>query len=326
MSTHPTIRPFRPEPANYSTLARLAGAAFPHLACDFEFPSPTDWQRFDDGLHSIGRSMRRFTAELEGRTVGYAQVFQVPWADNPDRAWGNIRVAPEYRRRGIGSRLLDAAVSAAREIGVRALQVQFRAETPEVAGLLARRGFTEELRGLRMSLDPRVHDLHVLKHYLEHAAEKGITLSSVAAEQQRGADWLPRLYSIYMRLMREVPVPEKPLIAPDEFEEFVIGQPQSLPEACFIARDGERYLGVCMLQRHPDDPQRLSQDLTGVLPEGRGRGIAMALKVQSINFAQAGGFTEISTWVESTNEPMLAINRKLGFDEQPGLILYRLAL
>lgn len=326
MSTGPIIRPFRPETANYHVLAGLAEAAFPHLSCDFEFPTPTDWQRFDDGLHAIGRSMRRFTAELDGRTIGYAQVFQVPWADDPQRTWGNIRVAPEYRRRGIGARLLDATVSAARDIGARTLQVQFRAETPEVGPLLARRGFAEELRGLRMSLDPRVHDLHALKHYLEHAAAKGITISSVAAEQQRGAEWLPRLYSIYMRLMREVPVPEKPLIARDEFEEFVIGQPQSLPEACFIARDGETYLGVCMLQRHPDDAQRLSQDLTGVLPDGRGRGIAMALKVQSITFAQQGGFTEISTWVESTNTPMLAINRKLGFDEQPGLILYRLAL
>ena len=58
--------------------------------------------------------------------------------------------------------------------------------------------------------------------------------------------------------------------------------------------------------------------MTGVDRAYRSRHIALALKVQSICFAKAFGADSIRTHNDSQNGPMLAINRKLGYQPRPG--------
>ena len=62
--------------------------------------------------------------------------------------------------------------------------------------------------------------------------------------------------------------------------------------------------------------------MTGVMPHHRGQKLAQVLKLQSIQFAKAFGADYILTHNDSENDPMLAINRKLGYVPQPGV--YRL--
>jgi RimJ/RimL family protein N-acetyltransferase len=61
--------------------------------------------------------------------------------------------------------------------------------------------------------------------------------------------------------------------------------------------------------------------VTGVDPAFRGRGVAVALKLRTIEFAQRNGYERISTWVESNNPSMLAVNEKLGFVRGGGYIV-----
>ena len=57
----------------------------------------------------------------------------------------------------------------------------------------------------------------------------------------------------------------------------------------------------------------LYNELTGVLPDYRRRGIALALKQRGIAYAQAAGRTRILTSNATTNRPMLALNERIGF-------------
>src|SRR5205085_2500645 len=82
------------------------------------------------------------------------------------------------------------------------------------------------------------------------------------------------------------------------------------------------YVGMSYLHRDPDEPGRLLQRITAIHAEYRGRGIALALKLKTIAYAQQHGFHEIRTAVESNNPSMLAINAKLGFVQGPGLVLF----
>lgn len=59
-------------------------------------------------------------------------------------------------------------------------------------------------------------------------------------------------------------------------------------------------------------------ELTAVQPHARGRGLALPLKLEVIRRARAAGLRVMKTNNLSTNAPMLAVNRRLGFAAQPG--------
>ncbi len=106
------------------------------------------------------------------------------------------------------------------------------------------------------------------------------------------------------------------------FVTYAIDSPNALPDAYFIAEDDERYVGLSALQRPLAQPGVLHQQMTGVLREYRGRGIAMALKLQTVRYALAHGYREIRTWNHSRNAAMLRINDALGFVKQPAWVSF----
>lgn len=53
--------------------------------------------------------------------------------------------------------------------------------------------------------------------------------------------------------------------------------------------------------------------MTGVRPEWRGRGIAIALKRAQIAAAKAAGLRELRTTTAFGNAPMLHVNERLGY-------------
>ena len=54
--------------------------------------------------------------------------------------------------------------------------------------------------------------------------------------------------------------------------------------------------------------------MTGTRRAYRGRGLALAVKLASIEWAAANGITRMLTFNDATNAPMLAVNRRLGYE------------
>jgi mycothiol synthase len=66
----------------------------------------------------------------------------------------------------------------------------------------------------------------------------------------------------------------------------------------------------------------LRTGLTAVRRAYRRRGIALALKVRSLEFGKANGYSSVQTENESNNRGMLAINDELGFVKNPAWAHY----
>lgn len=64
-------------------------------------------------------------------------------------------------------------------------------------------------------------------------------------------------------------------------------------------------------------------NLTAVKRAYRRQGIALALKLRAIVYAQEHGKPYIKTWNDSPNEGMIALNERLGFVRQIGWLTYR---
>jgi len=93
-------------------------------------------------------------------------------------------------------------------------------------------------------------------------------------------------------------------------------RPEMDPAGWIMAIDGDRWVGLSSVVRRPDEGYFTG--FTGIEREYRGRGIALALKIVSLEYARSIGAREIFTSNHSVNAPMLAINRKLGYLPEPG--------
>jgi RimJ/RimL family protein N-acetyltransferase len=112
------------------------------------------------------------------------------------------------------------------------------------------------------------------------------------------------------------------------FEAFlteVCESPRYRPEAQQLAADGEQWVG-CAETEYVADGNFLYNGITGVLPAYRGRRIALALKLLAIRAACDMGARYLRTNNDSENAPMLAINRKLGYQQEPGYLRMRAVL
>jgi RimJ/RimL family protein N-acetyltransferase len=69
---------------------------------------------------------------------------------------------------------------------------------------------------------------------------------------------------------------------------------------------------VSLLTADPESGRGVSM-FTGTMRAHRGRGLGLAVKLASIDWAARNGIVQLATRNDETNAPMLAINRRLGY-------------
>src|SRR5262249_53619026 len=270
------IRRFEPTDADYEAIAPIAASFAPDQIYDFEFRSAAEARALDRAFSDVGQPLARYLAEENGRVAGYAYAFEIAWAPPPGRYWCVIRVAIDDQRKGIGGRLYESTLADLVALGAQAIQIEAHESLNELVAPLRRRGFRELLRSWPFTLDTRQCDTSRFATAFDHLGALEIT--TLAAEQARDPGWLPKLYELHTALSRDVPIPGHPLPAPPL--EWFAQHVASLPEAFFIVRDGDQYVAESYLHRSEDSPDALSQKVTAVRREYRGRGLALALKLK----------------------------------------------
>lgn len=283
-----------------------------------ENPRSIEVMRHDDSLWNNQEHFRqRLVAEEAGHVVGTAVLEHMPWQFHPGKYRLSVEVAPSRQRQGIGSALYGAQVATARERGA----VQVRGEAQEsmthVVDFLAHRDFEEVQRTWESRLDVARFEFSRFEGAEARALGQGITLTTLADEGLT-ENVLQGVYELDVACSADEPSLD-PITSPP-FEVWVkdgFEAPYSLPEAYFLAKDGDRYVGLSGLFKSLSMPDVLQQGFTAVARDYRGRGIALALKIRGVNFAQARGYREIRTHNNSRNRPMLRINEAMGFEKQP---------
>ena len=309
------IRPFRPGD-------RAAVVAFqnarrpPHLR-----ETVAEWERQD---------ARRPPDEVFLRlTVGDPPVAYLSAADRGTSAYRregvcgfNLSVEEGHQRRGLSGALYARAERFARERGLTKMATYvrlFRPDEPAVR-FLERRGFAEVDREVPVILDLTTFDSSALAR----PAPEGVRLLSLAeagdTEENRR-----RIWALDGALHRDIPTHAGPSEHPP-FEQWVkeLDGPEFDPRAVILA-ENERgdWVGLSVLG-FQEDTNIAWTFITGVLPDYRGRGLAMALKLRAIGAARARACPLITTENHEDNAPMRAINRKLGFTpDAPGVSYHK---
>lgn len=258
-----------------------------------------------------------------GRVLAYGHYNHVPWAFHPDKYHAYVGVHPEVQHEGIGTRLMRYLLDRLGARGATRVKSWAREDHAHAVAFLRRFGFEEYGRTFESRLPVASVDLQRFAGYAQQARQAGVAITTLAEELHRDPGCLPALYQAHWTMDISTPHEDPDLPTPAPYEHFLrdeVHHPRVLLDGYFLAKSGDLYIGESTLKRTDADPGVLWQQLTAVLPEYRGHGIATALKLRTIEYAQRCGYREIRTFNNSRNGPMLAINGKLGFVRQPAWI------
>lgn len=308
------IREF--EPADYPLLSEIYNANFPDYQRSVE-----EWRSRDESVDRSKYYLQRYVFAENEALVGFGDVAHVPDMFNPHKYWMTILVDPKSQGRGIASAIyknLNDKLGHLKAVGAWAGS---RENLPRLTGFYTKRGFEEKQRVWESRLDVTRVDVSRFADYAENARKQGILISDLAQERKTDPESLKKLHELVQLIAADIPQPEPfTPISYKQWEAFEIKNPSLLPEGYMIAKDGDEYVGLSTVWRIDKEPKGLGQGNTGVRREYRGRGIAIALKLNVIDYARRNGYTRIKTWNDSMNAPMLGVNMKLGFKRETGWI------
>lgn len=235
---------------------------------------------------------RAWVAARGRRLAGYGLIDPLPGLPGVYDLSGGV--VPAYRRRGLGSRLLQRAREVAGEVGVGVLSCRVESLQDETAAFLLSRGFA--LGHEECSLE-----LTVLDDLPQPALEPGAQMITLPRQQAIAA---------FLQIYREAfdgKLWSQPY-TPDEVEQALIRAEDLL----FVARD-DRPVGVVWHEQLPDGRGRIEPLAVSEAYQRRGYGRALMLAALQDFRRQRAGIVEIGLWRE--NEVAMNLYKSLGFLE-----------
>ena len=251
---------------------------------------------------------------VEGDEVaGLAQAWLRWRAADPGIGNTRVWVAEEWRGRGLGGRLLELAEEHLVQYGAHRVRSSVG---PNPAGrrFAERHGYRRTRSERFWTLDPRAADLSELPSLEAARLDEGYRLVPLRELLDRRHD----LHALYGAAEDDIPSddPRAPL-AFEEWEPETLGSPLLDPDGSITVLAGERPVSFAWLI--VDREHGVAEhELTGTLPELRGRGLARLAKLAAIRWARDNGVTCLLTANDASNAPMLRVNERLGY--QPTVI------
>jgi len=254
------------------------------------------------------------TRHSSGTVVGYGVLFDMPGQSDPSRLWIDAGVLPGCQREGIGSCIYDNLAAEAGKRGATALRCTVKEDSLAGRTFLASRGFVERRRSWRSSLDVASADTSELQRLIRGVSAGGIEITTLAREGADDPEVLRKVYELDALAGKDEPHVGVPTPIPfDEFRRYFWEGPNVLLDAWFLAKAGNRYVGITYAARELAQPEVLQQYFTGTHPDYRRRKIALTLKMVLLDYAKQKGFARIETNNDSLNLPMWTLNQRLGF-------------
>jgi len=189
------------------------------------------------------------------------------------------------------------ASALARELGKDGLEVWTTDSTPEVAPFLELHGYS-------------IHRRYVISELAVGTTAPPEPPSVPLTTFAERPDLAEALYAVACESYPDQPGRAETVLPP--FEAWrTWGLDPHEPTAYFIALDGERVVAYGYLEV---EGKTAKHGFMAVVRDARGRGLATAIKLAQIRWAQANDVQHLRTANEVRLEGMLALNRRLGYD------------
>jgi GNAT superfamily N-acetyltransferase len=261
--------------------------------------------------------IERFIGEIGGERVAVAHQRHELW--KTPKHYGGVSgdLMPSHRTPARVDALFAAMEERSRADGTKTFTTWCWEDDSLRVDVVKARGYREERRQRFWELDLVANRANLEKMAAASRAkmrEEKVRILTV----DRDTD--PEKWKKLWRMSEEA-VQDIPTTAPhteitfDDFMKWMKG-PGLHEDRTWIARDGDAILGVSMLS-YPPKRGVVSTDWTGVARAGRGKGVARALKYETVMQAIALGVDKVRTDNDFKNTPILHINETMGYKRRP---------
>ncbi len=263
----------------------------------------------------------RYVAMHGAKPAGYAFWQHPSWKKTPERYVRlNADLRPDFREPGRMDALYAALEPAAKaDGGLKATVWAWEYDAFRV-GALASRGYKEERRERFWELDlveGKGRITQMAAESRERMKHEGIRLLTLAEDMD--PEKMRKLKRMSDEAEQDVPTTVPHVVG--EYAEWVtwFDSPGLRPDRIWIAREGDDIVGISMLS-YPPVRGVVVTDWTGTARKVRGRGVARALKCETLMQAIGLGTDRVRTDNDSANTPILHINETMGYRRRPDMI------
>ncbi|MFG2605185.1 GNAT family N-acetyltransferase [Streptomyces sp. NPDC048514] len=292
------VRELRPDvPSDAEGFAHVRRLALPYILFTAESVRHTAAH-----VHP-GARYRPLVAVEDGEVVGTAQVHLAHDSPEPGLGCLNVYVRPDRTHRGAGRLLVAAGETYLAEQGA-AKVFAWALDEPANRAFAERRGYTRGRSARFLRLD------------LADGALPALLPVPPGVELRPAADFAddPRpLFELDAETVRD-----EPGDVSTEFTDYEAWLAETWRHPLL---DRELTTVACVAGRpaaftvaYTDGAGRYATAMTGTARAHRGRGLAKLAKVHALHRARAAGVTEAFTGNDTGNDPMIAINKWLGYE------------
>jgi ribosomal protein S18 acetylase RimI-like enzyme len=307
------IKPFTGSDEDYRAVFQIDSAAFPDYLM-----SESEW-RHEDQMRPAGRFFHRDLILQDGSPVAFGDYGQ---SADPEKYFVYITFHPEKEEPSLRRAYLEHVLAVLQAHKPAVLLSGALSSHEWVVRFLEANGFEEVMREPSSLLEVASFDWAVFTPVFHQVEAAGIRILPLGVLLDRDPEAWRKLHTLYEELLADVP--SRVPFENKTFEAFVqhfTDDPGYNPASCFIALDGESFVGMCRGRRNVSDEGQVVNGITGVLAAYRRRKIATAMKIALIRYARETGVASIITFNEAGN-PMYQLNLALGFKPQPAWISF----
>ena len=256
----------------------------------------------------------RYIVSRDGKSIGVAEWDRPDW-ESAEQSFGLIggELLPEHRD---ATTLAEILARMEREVlaeGAAIVRGAANEDDALRADVLRSLGYREDRKKRRWELDlveGRARILAMTDACRASMRAQGIRVLTLAGDHD--PDAIRKIWRLSVEAERDEP---KTLGNVDEsLEDYVkwFEAPDIRRDRVWLARDGEEIVGISVLE-YPPVRGIVGTAWTATARSARGRGVARALKCETLAQAIALGVDRVRTGNDAQNDPILHINASMGY-------------
>jgi len=267
--------------------------------------------------------LRRFIALADDRPAGWSVYAHPRWNRAP-RAFGSIGadLLPDLRTSESLASLIRSTEERLVAAGAGTVEISANEDDPVRSAAIIALGYREDRRSKRWELDlvaNREPLIAMAEESRERMRRQGVRLLTLADDDD--PQRIEKIWRMSSEADEDVPstLPHVEETVDDYLRWF--GQPDIREDRVWLAREGDAIVGISLLG-YPPVRGVVGTHWTATARAVRGRGIARAVKCETIAQAISLGVDRVRTGNDAQNDPILHINASMGYKQIAGRISY----